>query len=85
MSRADKGWLGCGPGVPGRAAGDQVAITDASGKVLATATLTGSGATPTFAATVPAEPRYGIKIGAVAPYYVTQAQAKQGIALTCGS
>lgn len=66
--------------------GDQVKITSASGKVLATPTLgvspvnkkiTTSGITVTvqvypFSATVPAESRYGITVGSVAPYYVSQ-------------
>jgi hypothetical protein len=77
--------------------GDQVKITSPSGKVLATPTLgaspvnkkiTASGTTVTvqvypFSATVPAESRYGLTVGSVPPYYVSQAQLRKGIDLSC--
>jgi hypothetical protein len=77
-------------------AGDQVTITDPSGKVIAAPSLgspaakkyTVSGVTVTevaypFTATVAPEPRYGITAEGNPPYYVTQAQFAKGIDLSC--
>jgi hypothetical protein len=77
--------------------GDQVMITDASGKVLATATLPATPVTKkitvqgiqvaveeyTYSATVPVEPRYGLTVGSLSPYYVTEAQFIKGTDLSC--
>jgi hypothetical protein len=73
--------------------GDQVKITDSSGKVLGTATLPVKPGTQTLAgvsmdsyawtAQVPAETRYGITVGSMAPYYASQAQAVKGADLSC--
>jgi hypothetical protein len=77
--------------------GDQVTITDPSGKVLAAPSLpltpvakkyTTLGVTVTelaypFIATVPPETRYGITAEGNQPYYVTQAQFEKGIDLSC--
>jgi len=37
----------------------------------------------TYSATVPVEPRYGVTVGSLAPYYVSQAQFIKGIDLSC--
>jgi hypothetical protein len=73
--------------------GSQVTITDASGTVLATATLPEQSVSTTmdgvpvfkfaYSATVPAEARYGVTIGGNAPYYATRAQFAKGIDLSC--
>lgn len=73
--------------------GAQVTITDASGTVLATATLPLKPAPATvdgarvdefgYSAMVPPEARYGIAVLGKAPYYVTQAEFVKGIDLGC--
>jgi hypothetical protein len=73
--------------------GAPVKITDSSGTVLATTylpvrpwsgTVHGlTGVNFTFSAMVPPEPRYGVSIGSISPFYVTQEQFVEGIYLTC--
>ena len=73
--------------------GAQVTITDASGTVLATATLPLKPVPATvdgtrvdefpYSATVPPEARYGVTVGGKAPYYVTRAEFTKGIDLSC--
>lgn len=73
--------------------GAQVQITDASGKVLATATLPVQGKQGTldgipvfqfpYSATVPAEARYGVSVSGITPYYLSQAQFVKGVDLSC--
>lgn len=73
--------------------GAQVKITDGSGTVLATAqlpyrplsgTVEGlTGVNFAFSAMVPPKARYGVAIGSISPFYVTQAQFVKGIYLTC--
>jgi hypothetical protein len=78
-------------------AGDHVTITDASGKVIATATLSATPVTKKvtvlgarvpvkeypYSATVPVEPRYGVTAGSLALHYVTEAQFIKGVDLSC--
>lgn len=74
-------------------AGAQVKITDGSGTVLATAglpyrplsgTVNGlTGVNFSYSAMVPPEARYGVSIGSISTFYVTQAQFVKGIYLTC--
>lgn len=73
--------------------GAQVKIADGSGKILATASLpyrplsgTVNGLTGVnfaYSAMVPPEARYGVAIGSISPFYVTQAQFVRGIYLVC--
>ena len=75
-------------------AGDQVVITDPSGKVIATATLgkdrnpatvNGLTAVATYAwkATVPREARYGLTLGSMPEYWASAAQLRKGLDLAC--
>lgn len=73
--------------------GAQVRITDSSGTVLATADLPEQPTTGTldgitvykfaYSASVPPEARYGVSVGGISPYYLTQAQFVKGIDLSC--
>jgi hypothetical protein len=80
----------------GLSPGDQVKITSAGGKVLATPSLgsavsktlkTGGVSVPQvvypLSATVPAEARYGLTVGSMPVYYASQAQLRKGVDLTC--
>jgi hypothetical protein len=73
--------------------GDQVTITDPTGKVLASPVLPLNGVKKTvggavqlsfpYSATVPAETRYGVTVGNLKPYYVSEAEFTRGLDLTC--
>jgi len=77
-------------------AGDQVKITAAGGRVLATPTLgqpesktltvSGQAIQVTeypFSATVPPESRYGLTAASLPTYYVSEAQFRKGVNLSC--
>jgi hypothetical protein len=70
-----------------------VRVTDPGGTVLATADLAPGRVDATsvpgvetvsysFRATVPPEPRYGIEVGSITPYYVAQADFVRGVSLS---
>ncbi len=75
-------------------AGDQVVISDPSGKVIATATL-GKDRNPglvngltavavyPWKATVPREARYGLTLGSMPKYWASAAQLRKGLDLAC--